>query len=240
MRLPFVPAPRPGTKQRSSDGDRTIEGSVSDEYVAAYAPGRPAWIHPTGSATLVKAGSDLVLSLHYTANGKAARDRSKVGLVFAKEPPQRRVFRTGVVNYDLAIPPGDPDYSVSASRALNLDCEVLQVAAHMHLRGKSMEMRAIYPTGEQEILMRVPRYDFNWQLEYEFAERKRLPKGTRIEAVATYDNSANNPYNPDPKAEVRWGDQSWEEMLVGFMFVAIDPKANVEEIFVRPKPQNQQ
>src|SRR5262249_33730646 len=113
--VPFVPAPRPGTERRSSDGDRTIEGSFADEYVAGDAPGRPAWIHRPGSASLIKAGSDLVLSLHYTTNGKAASDRSKIGLIFAKEPPPRRVFRTGVSNHGIVIPPGDSSYEVSAS-----------------------------------------------------------------------------------------------------------------------------
>src|SRR5262249_7171541 len=147
-----------------------------------------------------------------------ASDRSKIGLILAKEPPPRRVFRTGVSNHGIVIPPGDSSYEVSASGTLNQDCEVTQVSPHMHLRGKSMEMRAVYPTGEQDVLMRIPRYDFNWQLEYEFPTPKLLPKGTRIEATAVYDNSPNNPRNPDPKAQVRWGDQSWEEMMIGFMF----------------------
>jgi hypothetical protein len=239
LEMPFVPAPRPGTKRRSSDGDRTIEGSFADDWVAGYAPGVPPWVLPQGSAILVKAGSDLVLSLHYTTNGKAGKDRSKIGLIFAKEPPQKRAFLTSIVNHDIVIPPGDRNYHATASGMLNQDCELIKVAPHMHLRGKSMEMRVVYPTGEQDVLMRVPHYDFNWQLDYEFATPKVLPKGTRIEADAVYDNSGNNSYNPDPKVEVRWGDQSWEEMMVGFTWIAIDPTTDVNQLFVRPEKVEQ-
>jgi hypothetical protein len=108
----------------------------------------------------------------------------------------------------------------------------------MHVRGKAMEMRAVYPTGEREVLLRVPRYDFNWQLRYEPLERKPLPKGTRIEATGVFDNSPNNRWNPDPKSLVRWGDQSWEEMMVGFVEVAFDAKLDIQQLVGEVKPRN--
>lgn len=238
--IPFVPSARPGTAHRTSDGDRTIEGSFADDWVGGYAPGLPAWDLPPGSAILVRAGSDLVFSLHYTTNGKSGKDRSKIGLIFAKMPPQKRAFLTGVANHDFVIPPGDPGYKVTATATLTQNCELLKVVPHMHLRGKSMEMLAVYPNGENETLMRVPHYDFSWQLNYEFATPRLLPKGTRIEADAVYDNSPNNLFNPDPRAEVRWGDQTWEEMMVGFFWVLIDPQTDVNTLVEWPKGATQQ
>jgi hypothetical protein len=118
------------------------------------------------------------------------------------------------------IPPQADNHRVDSQITLNADTQLVSMMPHMHLRGKAFEYRAVYPSGESETLLRVPKYDFNWQLYYVLAEPKLLPKGTRIECTAHFDNSANNPYNPDPKAEVRWGDQSWEEMMIGWFDVA--------------------
>jgi hypothetical protein len=233
--VPFVAKPRPGTKKRTSDGDRTLEGSIHDERIANYAPGRTAWIFPQGQAMLLKAGSDIVFQLHYTPNGRPARDRSRIGFVFAKEPPVQRVFNFAIGNAGFVIPPHAPAHPVEGGEVLLNDIELLSFNPHMHLRGKSMEYRAIFPDGRKEVLMRVPRYDFRWQHSYELNAPKRLPKGTRLEVTAVYDNSANNPFNPDPKAEVRWGDQSWEEMMAGFVNLAIDPNLDVTKL-VAPRP----
>jgi hypothetical protein len=118
---------------------------------------------------------------------------------------------------------------------LHADSELLSLLPHMHLRGKSMVYRAFYPDGTVETILDVPRYDFNWQLRYELAEPKRLPMGTRLEVVGTFDNSANNPANPDPSQEVRWGEQSWEEMMMGFFDVAIAASRNPADLFRAPK-----
>jgi hypothetical protein len=233
--VPFVAKPRPGSKKRTSDGDRTLEGSIHDERIANYAPGRTAWIFPQGQAMLLKAGSDIVFQLHYTPNGKPARDRSRIGFVFAKEPPAQRVFNFAIGNAGFVIPPHAPAHVVDGGEVLLNDIELLSFNPHMHLRGKSMEYRAVFPDGRKEVLMRVPRYDFRWQHSYELNEPKHLPKGTRLEVTAVFDNSANNPYNPDPKSEVRWGDQSWEEMMAGFVNLAIDPKLDVTKL-VAPRP----
>jgi len=233
--VPFVPAPRPGSQHRSSDGDRTTEGSLADEWLVGYVPGARPYTLPEDTAFLVKAGSDFVLQLHYTPNGKPAQDRTKIGLIFAKTPPARRGFIANVAGNDWAIPPGDPNYEAKASATLATDVVVLGASPHMHLRGKAMDLRAVYPTGESEMLFHVPRYDFRWQQFYNFASAKTLPKGTRLEVDAVFDNSPNNPNNPDPKAEVHWGDQSWEEMLLGVVTLSIDPQADVNRLFQRPQ-----
>lgn len=232
--VPFVPAPREGKKQRSSDGDRTIEGSLADEWLVGYAPGTQPYQLPLGTAFRIRAGSDFVLQLHYTTNGTAGSDRSRIGLVFAKTPPAKRAFIANVADASFKIPPGAPDYSAKAELTLAADANVLAVAPHMHLRGKAMDMRAIYPTGESEMLFNVPRYDFNWQINYYFPAPKLLPRGTKIEVTGVWDNSANNRFNPDPTAEVHWGDQSWEEMLLGLTMLQIDPNLDLDKLFQAP------
>ncbi len=237
--VPFLPKPRAGSAKRTSDGDRTLEGSIHDERIANYAPGRPAWIFQPGHAMLIRAGSDVVFQLHYTTNGKAARDRSKIGFRFAPQAPGKRVFNFGIGNADFVIPPGAPAHAVHGAETLMHDIELLSFNPHMHLRGKAMEYRAVHPNGKSEVLMRVPRYDFRWQHMYELAQPKLIPKGTRLEVTALFDNSPNNPDNPDPKAAVRWGDQSWEEMMVGFVNLLIDPKVDVNKIVAaRPREQS--
>ncbi len=186
-----------------------------DEALVGYAPGRSPGMLPPGQAILVPAHADFVFQLHYTPNGKAATDRSRLGLVFAKRPPVERVFRGGVSNDTFVIPAGATNHRVNGAITVNADCKLISMRPHMHLRGKAMEFRAVYPTGESELLLRVPRYDFNWQFDYVLEHPKLLPKGTRIEVVGVFDNSRNNPANPDPAAEVRWGDQTWEEMMTG-------------------------
>ncbi|MCX6596857.1 MAG: thiol-disulfide isomerase [Acidobacteria bacterium] len=210
--VPFV------LQRRGGDGGGYVGGAT--ELLAVYAPGRPAAILPEGQAKLVKAGTDIVLQLHYTSNGKPALDRSQLGLVFAKGAPPQRVMTLQATNARFVIPPQADHHRVDAEITLDQDTTLVSMMPHMHLRGRDFEYRAIYPTGETETLLRVSRYDFNWQLHYYVAGIKRLPKGTRIECTAHFDNSANNPANPDPKAEVRWGEQSFEEMMIGWFDVA--------------------
>ncbi len=210
------------------------QGEGAAELLVGYAPGLPASVLPKGQAKLIPAGSDIVLQLHYTANGKETTDRSRLGLVFAKDEPAQRVMTLAAINGKFVIPPGADNHRVESSLALYSETRLVSMMPHMHLRGKAFEYRAVYPTGETETLLRVPRYDFNWQLYYYVEGEKVLPKGTRIECTATFDNSANNPSNPDPKAEVRWGDQSWEEMMIGWFDVAFDRKLSPAKI-LRPE-----
>jgi len=203
--------------------------------LVGYAPGLQATVSPEGSAKLIPAGSDIVLQLHYTATGKAGSDLSRIGLVFAKEPPKFRQYTVNATNAQFVIPPNDPAYEVKSAMTLQEDTKLIWLMPHMHLRGKDFTYTAVYPTGEREVLLDVPRYDFSWQLGYVLKDLKVLPKGTRIECVAHFDNSPNNKANPNPKQEVRWGDQTWEEMMIGWFDVAIDPKMNPIDLY-RPKP----
>jgi hypothetical protein len=205
------------------------------ELLVGYAPGlQPVLLEP-GQAKLLKAGTDIVLQLHYTANGKETSDQSRIGLVFSKEPPTKRVMTMAAMNTKFVIPPEADNYEVRSQITLHHDTELISMMPHMHLRGKAFEYRAVYPTGETEVLLRVPKYNFNWQLWYAWAGEKVLPKGTRIECTALFDNSANNPDNPDPKAEVKWGDQSWEEMMIGWFEVAFDRELDPGKILRAPK-----
>jgi hypothetical protein len=195
--------------------------SGSAEMISVYVPGGIAYRTRPGQARLMKSGSDLIFQMHYTATGKAATDRTRVGIVFAKQPPKERVVNTFIYNPFIHIPAGEGNFREVAKVKLYEAVKVQSLFPHMHVRGKAFEYRATYPTGESQVLLSVPRYDFNWQLTYDLAEPVTLPKGTEMEAVAWYDNSANNPANPDPKAEVWWGEQTWEEMLAGFVDFAI-------------------
>ncbi len=201
-------------------GARDGGGGFGDN-LAGYAPGMVPEMLKPGQAKLVKAGSDLVFQLHYTTDGKPGLDKSRVGLVFSKTKPTERVVSMAATNPKFAIPPGDPNYRVDAKFVFQDDARLVMMLPHMHLRGKDFEFRITYPDGTKETLLTVPHYDFNWQLSYYLADQKKMPKGTVIECTAHYDNSANNPANPDPTKEVHYGEQSWDEMMFGFFDVAI-------------------
>lgn len=205
-------------------------------YITGYAPGSMPYTLRPGQAALLKAGSDIVFQMHYTANGTPGTDQSKIGLVFAKEPPAQAVHTLWLQNSKFVIPPGADNYAVSTAVTLGTDVELLDSTPHMHVRGKAATLKAVYPTGEEEKLLSA-RYDFNWQLSYQYAPGKIVPKGTRLEAVSFYDNSPNNKHNPDPKAEVRWGDQSWEEMMLNFVRVAVAVDVKPGSLLQRPTPK---
>lgn len=196
-------------------------GVNNQEYLAGYAPGSEPQIWKPGEARLIKAGSTLVFQMHYATTGKAGHDRTKIGLVFAKKPVTERIIAMQVMDPGLAIPPGAPNFRVDASLVMKENVMLAGMRAHMHLRGKSFQFRAVYPNGETEILLDIPKYDFNWQPYYYLETPKLLPAGTRIECIAYYDNSANNPFNPDPTALVRWGPQTWDEMMIGWLDIAV-------------------
>ncbi len=193
--------------------------------IATFAPGMPPMTMPEGHALRVPAGSRLVFQSHYTPNGSVQTDRSQVGLIFADpESVQHEVYIDGTLNRRLKIPAGANNHEVRASHQIEQDSVLLWLTPHMHLRGKSFRFTARYPDGREEILLDVPRYDFNWQNVYKLSEPKRLPAATEIQMVAHYDNSADNPVNPNPAETVRWGDQSWEEMMIGTMaLTAVEP-----------------
>ncbi len=207
---------------------------IGDELLDFHVPGSVPHALPPGQAKLIKAGSDLIFQMHYTASGKPATDRTRLGIVFAKTPPKERVLTMVIANRGIVIPPGAADYAADAKMTLQDDARIVALNPHMHVRGKSFEFRVTPAGGETKTLLNVPRYDFNWQLQYYLTEPIALTRGSRIECYARYDNSANNPANPDPSKEVRWGDQSWEEMLAGTVEVAIDAKTNPMDLY-RPK-----
>jgi hypothetical protein len=208
--------------------------------IGGYAPGMPPDMSPPGMAKHVPAGSKLVFQMHYTTNGVAQSDRSMVGIKFADPKTIKKEVRGGVVgNAAFRIPPNDGNYEVTARYVFFKDTVLLDVTPHMHLRGKDFKYVAKYPDGKEEVLLDVPAYDFNWQLRYEFAEPKLMPKGTRITCTAHFDNSANNLANPDPSQTVTYGDQTWEEMMFGF-YTSIDPKEDLSKELaggVKEKPK---
>ena len=228
-----VPPPVERKARKNEDDGSDLFGV---DLLVGYAPGLQEQVLSPGHAKLVPAGSDIVLQLHYTATGKATSDLSRVGLVLAKEPVTKRVLTLQATNAKFAIPPFDPNYEVTSETTLWADSQLVWLMPHMHLRGKDFRYKAVYPTGESQILLNVPKYDFNWQIAYEPETPVTLPKGTRIECLAHFDNSPNNAANPDAKKEVRWGDQTWEEMMIGWFGVAIDPKMDIRELFMAPKP----
>jgi len=196
-------------------------------YFAQYEPGSVLKPSDPHFATLVKAGSDIVFQIHYTPNGKATSDRTRIGLIFSDTPPDKRYVSLNPANRNFVIPPGDPNYKVEASATMNFDGELTSIYPHAHLRAKAWELSVVYPTGETETLLKS-KYDFNWQLTYFLDKPKLLPKGTKIVTTAWYDNSAANRYNPDPAKEVRWGEQSSDEMQICTAMFVVDVNKKIE------------
>jgi len=235
--IPYIPQ-EPDTKAEHKPdtgmGAFYALGNESLEMASVYVPGGAAYTTLPGQARLIKAGSDMIFQMHYTANGKETMDKSEVGIVFAKERPKERVINTFVLNPNMHIPPMEGNHPVKATVTLHEQVKLQAMFPHMHVRGKAMEYKAIYPTGETQTLLNVPKYDFNWQLTYMLKDPLILPKGSKLEITAWYDNSPNNPNNPDPKQDVYWGEQTWEEMLAAFIDFAIPVDMKAVDI-VRPK-----
>ena len=211
-----VPVGEARPKRGSNGVGRMTNGSIG-----SYTPGRTAMVYPPGRATLVPAGSDLVLEMHYTTNGTATTDQTRVGFIFAKAPPAEQVRRFAIVNTTFTIPPGDPAFRVEAAATLRVDVKLIALHPHMHVRGKASEFRMVTPDGERKTLLRVSRYDPMWQLRYHPAEELVLKRGTRLEVSFVFDNSPGNPVNPDSTVPVGWGDQMWEEMALGAFEVVV-------------------
>jgi hypothetical protein len=173
-------------------------------------------IPPEGVSRRVPAGSKLVFQMHYTPNGSEQFDQSEVGLVFDDPKKVRKELKMGaVVNFQFLIPPGESNFRLEADDDFDEDTLIYAMLPHMHFRGKAFRFTAIYPDGKKEVLLDVPRYDFNWQNVYWLAEPKLMPAGSRLFCEAAFDNSADNLANPDPSRPVHWGDQTWDEMMVG-------------------------
>jgi len=186
-------------------------------YVAIYLPGEAPTVFPEDTGKYIPAGATIAFQIHYTAIGEEAEDQTQIGFIWAKKRPSREVVTHSAKNVYLKIPPGAADFPQEATHTFTHDTKLLSLLPHMHVRGKAFKYVAVAPDGTEEVLLDVPRYDFNWQIRYWLKEPKLLKSGTTLRVFARFDNSKGNPFNPDPAKEVRWGPQTWDEMLVGYM-----------------------
>jgi len=205
-------------------------GRNQESWLAGWAAGAPPARFPAGTSRLVKKGRALLGDFHYHPAGEAATDRTRIGVHFADpETVEKEYVNLWILNADFEIPAGDPNYGAKASYVFPQDVRIMSLAPHMHYRGKDMLYTAIFPDGRSQELLRVSQYDFNWQTNYDFVEPISVPAGTKIEVAAHWDNSADNPNNPDPSVAVAWGPQSTDEMLIGFLDYVVEEG-------VSPKP----
>jgi mono/diheme cytochrome c family protein len=231
--LKHAPVGKPFTAETlATEEDRRDAMWTDSDILLVYAPGSTPDNWPEGMAKYVPAGADLVFQMHYTTNGKAGTDGTQIGLRFAKEEPKQRVLTLQLTNDHFVIPPGVPDYRVEAWGRLPNDALLLSFFPHMHLRGKRFEYNIVHKDKSVETLLRV-NYHFHWQMSYRLAEPLALKAGTELQAVAWFDNSRGNPHNPDPDAAVRWGEQTSDEMMVGFFDVAVGKDFDKWKFFER-------
>lgn len=188
-----------------------------DGLFASWAPGLEPEIFPKGTGRIIPKGSKLVFQLHYTTSGKEEVDQSKLGIYTQNYPPEKEYLIVGPFNPQITIPPNEGDYKAFAKQVFDKEITLYGLGPHMHFRGKSMKYMAQLPDGSMEILLNVPNYNFNWQRYYQLEEPRLLPAGTTILVEAHYDNSALNSFNPDPEKTITWGEQSFDEMLIGYM-----------------------
>ncbi len=216
------------------------------DILAKYNPGVAGQDFTTGNAAkFIAAGSDIVFEVHYTTNGEPQTDQSSVGIVLADGPPQQRHLTiTGTNQRQFEIPPGDAHYEIKAESTVDEPAKLVWVQPHMHYRGRYYELKVVYPSGEEKMVVRVPNYRFDWQVGYELAEPVELPQGAVLKTVSYYDNSSRNKFNPDPSKTITFGLQSWDEMNVSFMGIIIDAKADPNKAFRggrrRPPTSSQQ
>ncbi len=238
----------PGSKWMANavPGEAYEEGSGNmggakegTDLLGKYNPGLGAQSFDIdGSAKLIPKGSDLVFNLHYTAVGTPQTDRSRVGLVFAKHPPENRYWMSPgtPAAFNLVIPAGANNAEVVSEVTVGVDgAKLVYIQPHLHLRGKDYELRVTYPTGESETVFKG-KWDFEWQVGYQLAKPLLVPKGTKILAIAHYDNSVNNRFNPDPGKTIWWGDQNWDEMQSGFLGLVFDAKTDASKVFIPSGP----
>ena len=209
-------------------GQARFEGEEDERtgFFAAYVPGYNHIVYPDGFAKLLPAGSKVRFQIHYTPNGTATQDQVKIGLLFAKQPPQHIVHVAGIVDHRLKIPPGAAHHPETGVIPVPMDVKLLALNPHMHVRGSAFRYEVVLPDGAIRTLLEVPHYDFNWQVSCRYAEPPTIPRGSTIRATGWFDNSANNPANPDPAKTVRWGLQTYEEMMIGYVeYYEVEEKA---------------
>ena len=218
---------------RGGTGEKveTLRDGAGGGFLSGYVPGLRAKPYPAGMAKRIPAGSKLIFQVHYTTNGTAQHDNSQLGLWLADADTITHEVKT-IANASrrLAIPPYEANYeTATTTAALPSEGLLLSLSPHMHLRGKDFRYDVIFPGGRKETLLDVPHYDFNWQTTYRLAQPLKLPAGTKMYSIAHYDNSADNLSNPDPSKPVTWGDQTWEEMMIGYFDLAI-PRAEASKV----------
>jgi mono/diheme cytochrome c family protein len=194
-----------------------IKGGGAENYWAIYVPGNSARVFDDGIARKLPAGSRISFQIHYTPNGKPVEERMRLGLIFAAEPPRLEIKTVGVAKLLLSIPPFEANHVETKTQKVPTDLTVTNLLAHMHVRGKAFKYELLHPDGREELLLDIPRYDFNWQLRYDFKQPKTFPKGSSLRITAVFDNSAGNQANPDPSKTVKWGQQTSDEMMIGYL-----------------------
>jgi hypothetical protein len=230
--------PQTPIKLRDQNGDQLGEAEQPETFIgleAVFLPGSPPLdLRLHNAAKLIPAGYDIVLQIHYTGIGEDADDQTEVGFTIAGQEPSRRFITLSPAaprdEHSFRIPAGDPNWETSTEVQFNQNAEIVWFLPHMHLRGKDMTYQLEFPTGEKQILLSVPHYDFNWQLAYDASKPIQVPKGSRLLVTAHYDNSTNNKFNPNSNKDVRWGDQTWEEMMVAWFAVIVDKSADPRKV----------
>ncbi|MEI9895807.1 MAG: redoxin family protein [Chthoniobacter sp.] len=192
-------------------------GEASEGFFAAYVPGNSYRVLPEGFAKLLPAGSRISFQIHYTPNGHATQDQIKIGLLFAAQPPQYEVHVSALAKPGLNIPPGDANHVETAETVIPANMMFMGFMPHLHVRGKAFKYELTTPDGQCQTLLDIPRYDFNWQIQYQYAQPRFVPAGSKVRITAIFDNSAGNPANPDPTKTVRWGPQTYDEMMIGYV-----------------------
>jgi copper type II ascorbate-dependent monooxygenase-like protein len=201
----------------------TKQESGGFDLLVGFAPGMPPGVMEPGAVKRIPAGSKILLQMHYSKmTGKVEKDQSSIGLVLAKQPADKHVYTRGIANTYFQIPPGADNHQVTSCWTTKEDIHLQTLMPHMHLRGKAMKFEAFYPDGRSEVLIDVPNYSFSWQTVYYLKKQAAIPKGTRIVVTARFDNSSRNKFNPDPKQAVRFGDPTYDDMMIGWISYTVD------------------
>jgi hypothetical protein len=218
------PADAPAQAKQDEGNDRPAKQNPGG-WLAGYAPGYSLRVYAPGTAIKIPKGAVITLQVHYTTNGKATSDRTSVGVKYATEAPKTELVVVPLQTANFVLKAGAPDTRVDAEMTVNTDVTLWSAIPHTHVRGKRWQVEAIYPDGRSELILNVPKYDFNWQTDYIYTSPVQLPKGTKLKTSAWYDNSTANKSNPDPTKDVYWGDQTWEEMQFTAFTFSINPPA---------------
>jgi len=193
-------------------------------WLGAWASGTDPMVFPEGTGRIMKKGHSIIGNMHYHPTEKDEKDQTRIGLHFAKDESkiEKELTNLWVMNSSFLIPAGDPNHEVRATKTFNQSGNIMAFQPHMHYRGKDIKYIANYPDGSSETLLSVDNYDFSWQTDYSLAEPIHIPKGTTVDIIAHFDNSADNEFNPDPTRNVTFGNESYDEMMIGFMDFIVD------------------